>query len=327
MPDPSRSLAISQLLWNLKHGTESAKLAAAGKLAQLDSSEKAVIEALVAARETDKSARIREAAALALSAPVHQAFITQCPTLIAGATEKAFSEAARSEAAALTAGTSAVRIWAQALTRPSVNSFELLSLNRERGTRKAFKWLFGAALFPFIIFLLLSVSGIVLQTFSRNPGGALQVVFELLLGSVFWAAVIALGLLVFVGISHLTARMLGGQGTYGKLVFSFATFVTPLGFVALTVILLQGQMVINSVAGGEATSPPVSPGMLALVIDLLLVVIGVYSLVLSALAIKAVHRTGWGKTVLALMAPYVVTGICVVLLVIITMQGPANSMQ
>ncbi len=97
----SHSPTLNQLLWDLKHGTELMKLDAAEKLAQLDSGEEAIIEALVAARETDKNAKVREAAALALSAPVHQAFIALHPTLIEDATKKAFAQTARSEAAAL----------------------------------------------------------------------------------------------------------------------------------------------------------------------------------------------------------------------------------
>lgn len=83
-----------------------------------------------------------------------------------------------------------------------------------------------------------------------------------------------LGFMVSIFFLNLWCKLVGGQGTYGNLLFSVAAFHVP-----LTVIM------------GAIGSVPL--------LNFVSIPILIYMQYLTLCAVKATHRFGWGKTILA----------------------------
>ncbi len=209
---------------------------------------------------------------------------------------------------------SAIQIWTKVLTSPSVRTFEILVSDPQAGVKRAFTWLFNAAFLPIAIIVLLSVSGRALQSLSQDPVRVLGMLIGTVLGAAIEGALYAVALFIWMGIAHGVARLLGGQGTYGRLVYAYATFMAPFGFAILTISLLVGQAT-------TPTSPLITIGGLVL-----MVIVGAV-LVWSAAATKAVHKLAWGRIVLAVICPYVMIGVLSVILISLTGRGVVNTMQ
>jgi len=159
-----------------------------------------------------------------------------------------------------TGGLSWSEIWTQALTRPSVMTFENL-INQPQATRqRAYKWVFLSTL----------------------VGGTVATMAEWLRGQsphwLQWAGIPILALLAVIalilaaGVTQWVARAIGGTGNSTQLVYAFATFNAPMsvatGFVFGTILLLP---------------------------------LSLYGLILTVIAVKAVHRFSWGKAVVSVL--------------------------
>jgi hypothetical protein len=88
------------------------------------------------------------------------------------------------------------------------------------------------------------------------------------------AALIVVGTIIVVGLQHLVARALGGQGVFDDMIYSYASFSAPIS-------LITSAM-----------------GMIPLVGCLSLFVV-FYALALNVIAVKAVHRLDTGRAILS----------------------------
>ncbi len=121
-------------------------------------------------------------------------------------------------------------IWSQALTHPSVATFDNLISQPHGTSQRAYKWVFLSALVGSTV---ATVAG---WLRGQSPNWIQLVSIPIL-------ALLALVALMFTaGVTQLVARAIGGVGNYTQLVFAFATFNAPMaivtGFIFGTILLL-----------------------------------------------------------------------------------------
>ena len=195
----------------------------------------------------------------------------------------------------------------KALTQPNVATYEQIANDAPpESTSKAFTWIFAAS----IISGLIGVAGAFIfgnATRVSNVSGVNPALFAGTSSTVGLICIPIVGLLavlvtaLFVGISHVIARALGGTGTYNKLLYATAAYSAPL------------QMVYSVI------------GLVPVLGSCVNLILGIYGLVLNVTAVKAVHQFDWGKAILSSVVIWigVLVIVAVVVIVILALLGPA----
>ena len=196
-------------------------------------------------------------------------------------------------------------VWLKALSQPSVETYQDFVSRPGVSSRRAYIWVFlgalvGSALWLLGILFFSSWSALGVKQPSDLVG-----VYAFLIPA--FTCLVPLGGLIAIlnlifraGISQVIARALGGSGTYTELSYAFGAYLAPLGIV-----------------GGALSLVPF--------LNCLTILVGIYSLFLNILAIRSVHRFGWGKAlvssvgILALILMFLAGAVIVVLVVL----GPA----
>ncbi len=143
------------------------------------------------------------------------------------------------------------QVWIDAITKPIPTTFERISSSPNATAKRAYTWLFAVAL------IIVAVS--------------------IALGNSFSGALVSLLYLFLVitinaGVTQSIARMLGGEGTFSKLIYAYSSFSAPLNLILIVLAFL-----------------PFS--------DLLIYPIGIYGIVLNLIAVKGVNKFSWGKAI------------------------------
>jgi hypothetical protein len=196
-------------------------------------------------------------------------------------------------------------VWLKALTQPSVATYEDFVNRQGVSYQRAYAWVFLASLIGSAITLV----GILFLGSLRALGAGQPSEFFGDLGFTFLGfacitplggIIAVLGLNIVAGISNVIARALGGSGTYSQLSYAFAAYSAPLGIVT---------SVISMVPFVNCLSIPVA----------------FYGMFLNILAIKSVHRFGWGKSIASSIAVIgsVLVFLGIVVIVILALLGPA----
>ncbi len=197
--------------------------------------------------------------------------------------------------------------WRLALTRPNEAAYQGLAEDPRGGVGRAAAWTAVAALATTLIGLAgqgmyggLARALSILQ--ESAPTGDLTVISSASMAMVicsapFAAAFSVLGLLLFAGALQFIAGALGGQGTFGKMAFVLAAISAPL-----------------SIASALLSLIPLVGACLALPL-------GVYGLALNLLAIKAVNRFGWGRSVTTLGVLLSLVALITLVVVLLSMQA------
>ena len=172
-------------------------------------------------------------------------------------------------------------IWGYALTKPATTTFTEI-LQDPKAKSSPYLWVGLASLLGYIIAALLqSLFGSnTLGTVSEQLGsqvGAASAFTTICCAPV--SAIFAVGAFALsVGIYHLVAKMFQGQGTFSQLAFTMASFHVPLTVISLIL----------------AAIPWVS---------ILTIPIGIYTIILTILAVKATHQFTTGKAVAVVVIP------------------------
>lgn len=203
-------------------------------------------------------------------------------------------------------GMNPVETWIKALTQPKDSTYEDIAMDPGASVMKGVLWLAGSG---FIGGLIAGIFRAIFNTsamqqfgdlFSqygdmpmdipmRTGGGFLSIVGGAF-GGMFGSVIVAL---IYVGLVQLIARMLGGNGTFEKLFYTFAAFMAPLSLVTTTV----GAIPFVSLCLGFP--------------------LAIYGLVLGVMATKAAHDLETGQAAIASLGPGVVLAIlcCCVIIV------------
>lgn len=197
------------------------------------------------------------------------------------------------------------QVWLSAVIRPSVATYEGLVRDPRATANRAYAWVFVSSLVGFGLSWLI---GLVFP----NPMAALlaampesdsslgpQLIF-LICGAPVAGVLAVVSLALSAGLSQLVASALGGTGTYGKLTYALAAYLTPL--------------------------TPISSVISAIpLVNCLALPLALYALVLNVIAVKAVNQFGWGKAVASsvLIFAAILIGVAVLVIVILALLGPA----
>jgi len=180
------------------------------------------------------------------------------------------------------AGLNPLQTWALALL-PSEDNYTLIVLDRNVSLRRAYIWLTLSALLGGVISTLVAVGVDLVLGPSTNPvlanlgsgtptlPGTLN---ELLYGVPIQTILVLVAVTILIGVAHWVANLLGGRGTFTQLFYTIAAFFTPL-----------------SVFGSLIASLPL--------VGVFVIVIALYGLVLTVVAIKTVHQVGTIRALLA----------------------------
>jgi hypothetical protein len=105
-----------------------------------------------------------------------------------------------------------------------------------------------------------------------------------------------IGAFIGVGLIHLAARLLQGQGTFNETFFFTAAVSAPLAIVTGAIQLINGLAGLIPVVGM----------ILAIIFGLVSFALSIYALALNAMAVAAAHRFSLGKGFAAVILPGVV---------------------
>lgn len=196
-------------------------------------------------------------------------------------------------------------VWVKALTQPSVATYQDFVSRPEVSSRRAYIWVFlgsvvasGLTLLGILLFGSLAALGA--EEALDLAGGFLIVILAFVCLAPLGGLFAILGLVIIAAISQAIARSLGGSGTYSELSYAFGAYLAPLGIVSSVLSMIP-------------------------IINLLTIPLAIYGVFLNILAIKSVHRFGWGKAlassvvIFALFLILVAVGVIVVL----ALLGPA----
>jgi hypothetical protein len=180
--------------------------------------------------------------------------------------------------------------WKLAITRPSVATFEKIARDPGASTRRAFKWVFFAACIAYVLLLTIQavlyiVTGVLSDAGLGAVGIELGVGFAgLLVGlicvPVVIAPIVVLFFIISTAIIQWMAKLLGGQGAYSSLVYAAAAVSAPVMLISALATLIPIKLIQDHAY-----------------------VLTIFSVVLQVLVVKAVHRLGWVRTIVANFTP------------------------
>jgi hypothetical protein len=195
-----------------------------------------------------------------------------------------------------------VSVWIKSVTKPSEQTFIDITESPDANSKTAYIWVFIAGTIGGIIQAFATAirmaTGVASQ-FSQIPGlekyfpqssggGGGSFVFSLIGGlcaSPFAGLLSVLFFALFVALIQWIAKLFGGTGTYEKLLYALAAITVPMTIVSSLFVLL-GVIPFVGICLGV-----ISFGL------------GIYSLVLQVMALKAVNRFGWGQAAGSLFLP------------------------
>lgn len=190
-------------------------------------------------------------------------------------------------------------VWLRALTRPSVATFESLLQDPNATTQRAYIWIAVSALIAYLVSLVLAFVFV-----AAEDGMIVELIGSMAICG-FCGAIIApllsvLALMINAGLAHLCARALGGPGTYSQLAYAFSSYQAPLALISGVIFVVPCVRYLD-------------------------IAIALYVIVLNVIAVQAVHRFSWGKSVFcAVIVPIVlVVIVACVIIAILTLIGPA----
>jgi hypothetical protein len=191
-------------------------------------------------------------------------------------------------------------VWVKALTHPSTESFTEIINDPSAGMKRGLIWLFIAAILYSLIYLGMdiAISG---QTIFADIGIYPIGQYLLVLGCMvpFLIVILLIANLLSIGLIHVAARLFGGKGSYGMLVYGTAAFSAPL-------------LLIN----GIITHIPI--------IKLLVYIVDLYVFVLWVISVKAVHKFETGRAAAVVIIPSFVLGILMVIIGVVVLAPIMN---
>jgi len=164
------------------------------------------------------------------------------------------------------------KVWLDALFRPSVAGYETFLQDVHATPKRAYIWLIISGL----------INGVI-TAFVQPPQRRSIVI---VVGAPLHALAVVLFFIGIAGLIQLLAQVLGGTGTYSKLVYTLATFNAPTTIISSLLLLIPYGLWINAA-------------------------FGVYVAVLSTIAVKVVHQFEWRKAIVATL-PVIIIAILVI---------------
>lgn len=199
------------------------------------------------------------------------------------------------------------KIWLKALI-PEGQAYETIAADPGASIGKACLWVFTVYLVCYGIMFLLCGAFLGLVALSKAEAigedmyaqlGTTAIVIVCLM-PILAGVIGVIGLFLMSGLSHVIASMLGGTGSFTRLTYTFGAFMAPLIIVSMVISFIP-------------------------LVNYLGFIVGIYGMVLSVMAIKAVHQLDWGRAIASSGVLWLGVLGCVagVVIVILTLLEPS----
>ena len=181
--------------------------------------------------------------------------------------------------------------WIQALTKPRETTYAALAASPKAKATTAYLWVFLCSFAPAAVSMVVSGSqltrqlaeaGVDTEQLGGGLGGALV---NFLCITPFAAVVGVVGFLISVALMQWIAKMFGGQGSFDQLAYVLGAITAPALLVSALLTLPTAIPLVGLCFAGLGA------------------VFSIYVLVLEVMAIKGVHRFGWGPAIGTFIVP------------------------
>ena len=169
------------------------------------------------------------------------------------------------------------KIWIDALFRPSIATFELFLKDEKATPKRAYIWM-----------ILSGIIGGIVSAFYQPYQKQYSPIIMAACSIPLFAILAVLMIIIISWLIQLLAHALGGRGTYSKLVYTQASFDAPMTIISAILIFIPYGIWINAA-------------------------FGIYWLILSAIAVKAVNQFEWKKVIISIL-PIILLTILVIFL-------------
>jgi hypothetical protein len=193
------------------------------------------------------------------------------------------------------------QIWIDALTKPNEQTYADIASSPNAKATTAYIWVFIGYLVEFFLTALVSsartasLRNMFEQYGMGNGGGALgggggivTTLVAAVCGGPILAVIATLFFAIGTALIQWVAKMFKGQGTNDQLVYAFAAISAPYAIVAGVLSLFAAIPFVG------------------LCFNIVLALAGIYILVLTIMATKAVNRFGWGEAAGSVLIPFAV---------------------
>lgn len=204
--------------------------------------------------------------------------------------------------------TSFFQVWLKALTKPSEQTYTEIAASPDAKMSTAFIWVFVGSLVQFFATFL--VQGALMRQMMQDSGFDNQMgagLIGLICGAPIGAVISVLLFAIFTGIVQWVAGLFGGQGSFEKLAYVFASITVPFSLVGAALTLLAAIPYVGFCFG------------------IFSLIAAIYVVVLEVMAVKGVNQFGWGQAAGSLLLPFFGLLCCVsaVVIGIFSLLGPA----
>ena len=173
--------------------------------------------------------------------------------------------------------------WRLALTRPNEETFRSLADDPNRSLGRALSWIAITSAISYLITVSVQLlfSGLfagpsLLEALEQEAGllltGGLMITGIFACGLPIVVLISTVGMLIYSGVVQITASAFGGDGTFAEMAYALAAFTAPLTLLSGAISWIRR-------------------------VNCLTIPLGIYSLLLTLLAVKSVNRISWGKTI------------------------------
>lgn len=165
-------------------------------------------------------------------------------------------------------------VWSMVLANPATETFERILEDTAATNHRAFRWIFISGMVSYLIGGILFIVAT----------GWWRLLPQVLMISVISGAITTLVFLLNSVFLQFFARSAGGEGAYEHFQYAYAASAAPLAVIR-TLVLITARNPIFFLA------------------------VNLYQLLLVAMALRAVNKFSWGKTVVTLLAAFGAMGL------------------
>ena len=165
------------------------------------------------------------------------------------------------------------KVWINALIHPSVAVYESFLQDIHANSKRAYTWLI--------------ISWMIVGFISALTDREASAVIRTICDPLFPIIVIVFSITIITGLIQLLAQVMGGTGTYSKLIYALAAFNAPMTIISSLLLFIPYGLWVNAA-------------------------MGIYWAVLSVIAVKAVHQFEWRKAIIAILPIILLTILVIV---------------
>lgn len=195
-------------------------------------------------------------------------------------------------------------IWRDVWMNPGVEAFRSILKERDHSATRGLIWIGITSLVLGLAGSIISIP-VLSSTTSQFPSflGTGESVITGVCTVILTPIFTIISMIILTGIFHLIAKLFGGNGTWGDLVFCLAAVVAPAS-------IISGVL---GTVGGLFSQVRVLFFLIAILFGIIALALAIYNIVLYVLAIRASENVGIGGAIATLLIPIgvvLVLGFC-----------------